>query len=175
MRRTRRCCARRRRYHWRRGRHRRGHRRDELRCVRRAFREQRFHAGCELVDVAFQRRAQRVQPMRRADEILERLGGHRVFDAEGDDVDPFVDGPLHFPLDLRRGVRVAAEDQNHDLRAVERIDNRLGPRRARRHVARSDPASDAMKRLQLRADGIGDHLVAGGIADEYIVRQRMTS
>ena len=43
---------------------------------------------------------------------------------------------------------IAASDEDHDLRSVERVDARLRERHARRHVARRHPALNVMIRFQ---------------------------
>ena len=64
--------------------------------------EQSLDGGSELREALFQRRGKRIEPVRRGDEIFERLARHGVLDPHRNDRQALGDRPLDFALDLRR-------------------------------------------------------------------------
>jgi hypothetical protein len=54
-----------------------------------------------------ERRREGVEPMRRADEIFERITRRDILDAKGNDRNGFVDGALDLAFDLWGRIRVA--------------------------------------------------------------------
>ena len=108
--------------------------------------------------MGLQRWCQRIQPVRRPQEVLQRLCGSDVLDAERDQHGFRVYGELDFSSDLGRGVGVAAEDQDHDTRRLDRVDDGSAPLLARDNVSWRDPAPDSV-RFQGGADSVGLRLV----------------
>ena len=95
--------------------------------------EQSLDGGSELREALFQRRGKRIEPVRRGDEIFERLARHGVLDPHRNDRQALGDRPLDFALDLRRFVRVLREDQHQrnpatDTGLLERRTGRVGRR-----------------------------------------------
>ena len=120
----------------------------------------------------FQRRRKRVHPLRGRDEVFERFRRLDVVDAEWNDIDPLIDRPLHFPLDLPGLVGVFGKDQNHDPARLDRIDDRFAPVRARYDVAWRHPATNRL-RLEPRHDGVRHELVFDGVAYENIMSHKL--
>ncbi len=119
-----------------------------------------------------QRRRKRVHPLRGRDEVFERFCRLDVVDAERDDVDPLIDCPLHFPLDLRGLVGVFGKDQNHDPARFNRVDDRFAPVRARYDVAWRHPATNRL-RFEPRYDGVRHELVLHGVAYENVMSHKL--
>jgi hypothetical protein len=114
-------------------------------------------------------RREGIEPVRRADEVLEGLSERNVLDTERDDRDALVDGAFDLALDLGRLVGARGKDEHHDAAASDRVDDRRAPVESRQDVAWSDPAAQAVP-FEGRADGVRDGLVARRVADEDFVR-----
>ena len=91
----------------------------------------------------FQRRAERIEPVRRADEIFQRLRRRHVLDAQRNHGKSPIDGALDFAPDLLRAVGIRGEHEHEDARRAQRIDNRFPPIGAGQDIARGDPADRA--------------------------------
>ena len=116
----------------------------------------------------FQGRGKRVHPLRGRDKVFERFRRLDVVDAEWNDVDPLVDRPLHFALDLPGVVGALGKDQDHDPAGLDRIDDRFAPVRTWNDVARRHPATNRL-RLQPRHDGVRDKLVFDRVTYENVM------
>src|SRR5262245_52229221 len=66
--------------------------------VTRESREQEFHRRGHALQVLLERRCQRVEPVRRADEVLESLARRRVVDTDRDQRDAMIDGTFDLAL-----------------------------------------------------------------------------
>jgi hypothetical protein len=56
------------------------------------------------------RRFERIEPMRRAEEIFQRLAWLDIFDSQRNDRNALIDRPLDLALDLRRCIRILGEE-----------------------------------------------------------------
>lgn len=106
----------------------------------------------------FHGRGHGVEPVNRADEIVERLTRGNVFDAEGENGQAAADGAFDFFGDVAGGVGVGGEDQDHYFSDVDGFDDGFAVRAAGGYIARSDPAADAGG-FEAGADGVSDDFV----------------
>src|SRR5450755_3684205 len=90
------------------------------------------------------RRRESVQPVLRAQEILEALRRQHVVDSEWQDPQLLVYRPFHLAANLRRVIAACGKDQNHYPGFRDRIDDLGCPVRHGRYIARRDPGADAV-------------------------------
>ena len=134
----------------------------------RAHLQQSFDRFREPLEMRFERRRERVEPVHRAHEIGERLGRRDVLDPHRHDRNAHVDGALDLAADLARAVGARREDQNNHAAIVDGLDDGGAPFGAGRDVARRDPATDAGF-LKRGAGSVGRRLVGMRVADECVV------
>jgi hypothetical protein len=72
---------------------------------------------------------------------------------------------LHFSQNVRGGCRILRQYQHAGLGGVYRVDDLAGVGRARRHIARRNPALKSLA-LQSLDDGVRDGDILRGIANE---------
>src|SRR5215831_19432986 len=96
-------------------------------CGKRGTLQYRVDCFREIVQMALERWRKRVHPLRRRDEIFQRLCRRDVINPKWNDVNALVNSALYFAFDLRRGVRVPGKDQDHNATGFDRIDNRFAP------------------------------------------------
>ena len=107
------------------------------------IREKSLNGPNKRLQMIFQRGRKGVEPVVDVDGKLQRLGGDDVFHADGNNRAPAVDGEVDLALDLVRVIGVLGKDQHHDGAGLDGIDDRLGPVRTQRDIARGDPTADA--------------------------------
>src|SRR5947208_622570 len=72
--------------------------------------EERFHGAFELLEMIFERRSYRIQPMRSAQVVLEIIARRHRIDPELDDVQTRVRCELHLPQDLLGVIRMLGKN-----------------------------------------------------------------
>ena len=122
----------------------------------------------ERLQVWLERGSDRVQPVHRADVVLERARRRDVLDADRDDGEALRDRAVDFPLDVGRRVRMRREDEHHHPALVDPVDDRLAVVGPVGDVPRGDPAGDPVS-LERGAQRIRRGLVLARVADEDVV------
>jgi len=130
--------------------------------------QQPFDRVRKLLQMAFDRRRDCIEPVHRGHEVRERLGRVDVLDPHRNERDAGRDGAFDLAADLPGIVCAGREDQQHHAALVDRLDDGRAPLIARRDVAGRDPASDAVA-LEHRTGSIGRRLVDMRVADEDVV------
>ena len=131
--------------------------------------EQRFHRASELVEMIFQWRRDRIQPMGTAQVVFKVIARRNGIDAKLDDVQMRVRRQLHFAQHLFGIIRVLREDQDERSALLDRAGDFARVRSARQNIPRSDPAPNP-DTLQGRTNGVGYRPVARRVRNENIVR-----
>ena len=120
----------------------------------------------------FQRRRKRVHPLRSRDEVFERFRRLDVVDAEWNDVDPLIDRPFHFPLDLRDALAFLEK-----IRIMIRLDSIAltidSPQSAPGTTSRGATQQRTESAFEPRHDGVRHELVFDGVAYENIMSHKL--
>ena len=117
-----------------------------------------MNCGGEIVEMLFHWRRHGVEPVDRADEIVEGFSWGNIFDAEGKNGQAAADGAFDFFGDVAGSVGVGGKNQDHYFGDVDGFDDGFAVRAAGDDVARSDPAADASG-FEAGADGVGDDFI----------------
>ena len=117
-----------------------------------------MNCGGEIVEMFFHWRGHGVEPVDRADEIVQGLAWGNVFDAEGENGQAAADGAFDFFGDVAGSVGVGGENQDHHCGDVDGFDDGFAVRAAGDDVAWSDPAADAGG-FEAGTDGVSDDFI----------------
>lgn len=117
-------------------------RRGGLRALDPRLRQEDLDLFGERLQMGLERGGDRVQPVHRADVVLERARRRDVLDADRDDGEALRDRAVDFPLDVGRRVRMRREDEHHHPAPVDPVDDRLAVVGPVGDVPRGDPAGD---------------------------------
>ncbi len=131
--------------------------------------QQLFDRDLETSDVIREGRSQRIQPVRRAEEVSQVVRQSDVLDAKPHDGQPGIRGQLHFAQHLFGIIRMARENQEHHLAFLNGARDLAGERAARAHVPGSDPASDP-RLFERLANGVGYLSVLRRVRNENVMR-----
>jgi hypothetical protein len=129
--------------------------------------QNRYGLG-QLQQMVLQRRGQGIQPVLRADEVLQTFVGENILDTKGDHRDALMNRSFHLPFDLLRIIGTGRKNQDQGMGFLDRIKDRFAPIAARQDIPGSNPAADAMG-FQGGDHRIGDGAILMGIADKNIV------
>ena len=111
------------------------------------------------------RRPAEFDPVRLAEEILERGTEGRCIDAHRHDRASLRGGSLEFLAHVRRSDRVFGKDDDQDRGLVDRPYDRIGIERSGADVSGSNPAAEPVS-FEFLDEGVGDGRVVGRVADE---------
>jgi len=90
----------------------------------------------------FQRRSQRVEPVRGAEIVFQIVVREHILDAKLDDVQMCVSSELDFSQDLLGSVCMRRENQHHYFAALDRPRDLAGKGAPRLDIAWGDPTAD---------------------------------
>jgi len=111
--------------------------------VRGVSTKRRIEVIAQAIDVRLEWWRERIHPVLCAEEIFQALGWQHILDSKRKDRQLLVHGPFYFAPHLARFVAAAGENQNHQPRTRNRIDDFRGPVGGRGYVARRDPYTHA--------------------------------
>jgi len=135
---------------------------------RRRRTEHLLQRGDEARDVRIEGLREGVEPVRAAEAVLHRTGGHDLLHAKRKDDLVRRHGALDLAADVRRCVGAGGKDHDEGPGGLDRVDDLLAILRARQNVSGGDPAADP-RALESGEDGLRGGLVRGGVAQEDIV------